>query len=293
MPHGKPRQATPLPRHVSPFPAETLDSYLRRLAQANHLSPEALRGYIAGGRRSRPVPLSQLAIFAGVPASTLQHAIAAPEGGRPRTLYIGQIPVHPHPAGPACRLCALAHGATLSQQVWCRTHPEQVICLRHRRWIRSAAATAQPCLDNQPDILQAHKQHLRLVRRLGREQVMLGFAAAEHICRQWHAHRQHDEEPRRRMRIFHGCDQPLPAHDPTIAAAAYPQAVALARLLASPYWRSLATGLPDAGEPPFALEVRKTVAPGYKWPSSRSSTDPLYRWITREHRQSLSGTAPP
>lgn len=290
MPQGKPRQATPLPRHVSPFPAETLDSYLRRLAQANHLSPEALRGYIAGGRRNRPVPLSQLAIFAGVPVSTLKHAIAAPDGGKPRTLYIGEIPVHPHPAGPACRLCALAHGAT--QPVWCRAHPEQVICLRHRRWIRSATATAQPCLDNQPDILQAHVQHLRLVRRLGREQVMLGFAAAEHICRQWHAQRQHDEELRRRMRIFHGSDQLLPAHDPTIAAAAYPQVVALARLLASPHWRSLATDPPDAGEPPLALEVRKTVAPGYKWPPSRSSTDPLYRWITREHWQSLSGTAP-
>jgi hypothetical protein len=290
MPQGKPRQATQLPRRVSPFPAETLNSYLRRLAQANRLSPEALRGYIAGGRRNQSVPVDQLAIFAGVPVSTLEHAIAGLDGDKPRTFYIGEVPVHSHATGPACRLCALAHGAT--QPIWCRTHPEQVICLRHRRWIRSAAATAQPCLDNQPDILQAHKQHLRLVRRFGREEVMLGFAAAEHICRQWHAQRQHDEQFGRRMRIFHGSDWLLPAADPTIAAAAYPQVVALARLLTSPYWRSLVTSFPDAGESLFAQEVRKTVAPEYKWPQSRSSRDPLYRWITSGHWRSFFGTAP-
>src|SRR5260370_40186943 len=137
MPHGKPRQATPLPRHVSPFPAETPGSYLRRLAQANHLSPEALRGYIAGGRRNRPVPLSQLAIFAGVPASALEHAIAAPEGGKPRMLYIGPIPEHPHPAGPACRLCARVHVATLSTPYWHRTHPYTFNYSSHHRSIRS------------------------------------------------------------------------------------------------------------------------------------------------------------
>ena len=51
----------------------------------------------------------------------------------------------------------------------------------------------QPCLDDQPSILQAHKQHLRLVRRFGREEVMIGFAFADHICRRWHEYRQHDE----------------------------------------------------------------------------------------------------
>jgi hypothetical protein len=96
-----------------------------------------------------------------VPVSTLEHAIAGLDGDKPRTFYLGEIPVHPHATGPACRLCALAHGAT--QPIWCQTHPEQIICLRHRRWIRSATVTAQPCLDNQPDILQARKQHLRLV----------------------------------------------------------------------------------------------------------------------------------
>ena len=112
---------------------------------------------------------------------------------------------------------------------------------------------------------------------------MLGFAAAEHICRQWHAQRQHDEQFGRRMRIFHGADWPLPANAPTIAAAAYPEVVALARLLTSPHWRSLVTGIPEDGDALFAREVQKTVAPEYKWPQPRSSRDPLYRWITKGH----------
>ena len=63
---------------------------------------------------------------------------------------------------------------------------------------------------------------------------MIGFAIADHICKQWHAQRQHDEGFRRRMQIFHGPDWEVPASAPTIAAAAYPQVVALARLLISP-----------------------------------------------------------
>lgn len=41
--------AEPLPRHVKPFPQETIASYLRRLAHANGLDPEAVRAYITCG----------------------------------------------------------------------------------------------------------------------------------------------------------------------------------------------------------------------------------------------------
>jgi hypothetical protein len=89
---------------------------------------------------------------------------------------------------PAVRF---ARGAI--EPIWYRQHPEQVICLRHRRWIRPGAATAQPCLDSQLDIPSGHKRHLHLIRRFEREEVMIGFAFADHIRRQWHARRQHDE----------------------------------------------------------------------------------------------------
>jgi hypothetical protein len=281
MTHGRPWLAAQLPRRVSPLPGETITSYLRRLAQANHLDPEALRSYIHGGRRQRrrPVPVDRLAIAAGVPATTLEHAIAdLDDDPGAATFYIRDVPVRLSASGPACQLCALARGAT--QTVWCRTHPEQVICLRHRRWIGSTAATTQLPLDGQPDIMQAHKQHLRLVRRFGREEVTAGFAIADHICRQWHAQHQHDDGFLRRMRIFHSPGWPLPAAHPAIAAAAYPQVVALARLMISPHWRSLAIDFADTKRALFAQEIRRTVASGYEWPQPSFSKDPLHRWIT-------------
>ena len=108
---------------------------------------------------------------------------------------------------------------------------------------------------------------------------MIGFAVAGHICQQWRQLRQHDEEFRRRMRIFHGPDWEVPAAHPTIAAAAYPQVVALARLLISPHWRSLATHSWNAEHPTFVQELHRTVAPGLDWPQPGFSKDPLHRWL--------------
>ena len=154
-------RAAPLPRPVSPYPDELLSSYLRRLSYANRLDPEALRRFAAGGSRERAVSLHRLAIISGVPAATLQRAIGDLDGAKSRTFYVRQVSVHKWMEGPVCQMCALARGA--QQAVWCRKHPEQVVCLHHRRWIGSADTT-QLALDGQPDILRAHKQHLRLVR---------------------------------------------------------------------------------------------------------------------------------
>ena len=51
----------------------------------------------------------------------------------------------------------------------------------------------------------------------------------------------------------------------TSDAATYPQSVALARLLASPYWRERILGNDWAGHDEFTAELRRTVAPGYTW----------------------------
>ena len=48
----------------------------------------------------------------------------------------------------------------------------------------------------------------------------------------------------------------MPAAHPTIAASAYPQVVALARLLISPHWRSLAVDFSDIEHSLFAREMR-------------------------------------
>jgi len=274
-----------LPRTVRPFPGETIASYISRLAHANRLDAKALRFYITGRRhRTPPFPAGRLAIVTGYPVTTLRYAIpdlsfgyGSLDGSYPNGIG---LPQHKTDDGPPCRLCVLARGITLPVRCWKR--PEDVVCLRHHRWTGPGAGTDQPDLSAQPDILQAHKQHRRLVRRFGRDAVAFEFAIADQICRRWHEHRQHDGGFRDRMLIFHGSGWQVSPASPTVAAAIYPQSVALTRLLASPYWQALsAPSRPDRQEL-FIAEVRRTVAPGYQWPQPCRPADPLDSWIT-EH----------
>jgi hypothetical protein len=143
----------------------------------------------------------------------------------------------------------------------CWKPAEKVICLRHRRWTGSDKNSLQLLLDRQPDILEAHRRHLRLVRRFGRDEATMGASIAAEICRQWHDQREHDEEFGRLLAIFHGSDWRLSPADPTVAAAIYPQVVGLTRLLISPHWRSLAVSESAHERSLFQQEMRRTVAP--------------------------------
>jgi TniQ len=269
----------PLPRQVKPFPGETTASYLRRLALANRLDAEALRYDITGSRRrSGPFPAARLSVMTSLPERTLRCAL--PDLGLARGGQAQDRPGFTPGKGdhrPACRLCVLARGIT--ETVWRWKQPENVICLRHCRWIDSWTSEDQPGLSAQPAILQAHRRHLRLIRRFGREVVALGRAYANDICQEWHSQRQHDEGFRQRMEIFHGPEWRLAPTAPTIAAAIYPQAVALTRLLTSPHWQAQARSHEPSGQGRFAREIGRTVAPGYVWPQAQRSTDPLYQWI--------------
>ncbi|WP_189316887.1 hypothetical protein [Streptomyces brasiliensis] len=68
----------PLPVRVRPRPGEAVDSYVRRLALANHLKPSYLRSYLAGppdygpGKRPRP---DRLAALAGREQGILERAL--------------------------------------------------------------------------------------------------------------------------------------------------------------------------------------------------------------------------
>jgi TniQ len=270
-----------LPRPVKPFPGEIFTSYLARLAHANRLDPGALRRYITGGGRRRPVPVDRLSVVTGLPDTTLRHAIPDLDAGPVQpAAYLNGVLVLRRAEGSPCRACLLARGITLPVRCW--KPPEKVICLRHRRWIGPAASAEQPDLTGQPDILQAHKRHLRLVRRFGRSDVAVVLGIADQICRRWVEQRQYDEGFCERMRIFRGPDWKASSADPAVAAAIYPQAVALARLLVSPYWQSLAH-LKGRGKERFLREVHTTVAPGYprRWPQRYPSADPLRLWLLK------------
>jgi hypothetical protein len=184
----------------------------------------------------------------------------------------------------ACRPCAAGQPVTR----WA-LHDE-VICYRHRRWISNDHA--QPDLTTQPEILRAHRRHRRLIRRHGRDPVMRAVRDAWRICIGWRLDGLRDPSFIRRMEIF--CspgwdDRDEPAAQ-TSDAATYPQTVALARLLASPYWRQRILGNHWAGHDGFTAELRRTVAPDYTWdyrPLTRwrhGHDDPLLEWRLHTRR---------
>ena len=167
---------------------------------------------------------------------------------------------------------------------------DDVVCSRHRRWI--SRYHEQPDLTAQPEILHAYQRHRRLIRRHGRDPVMRAFRDAQHICIGWRLNGLPDPGFDRRMEIFCGPgwddrDEWAP-HTPD--AATYPQSVALARLLASPYWRERILGTGWAGHDEFTAELRRTVAPDYTWDYRppprwrRNRDDPLLEWRLHTRR---------
>ncbi|GAA2987110.1 hypothetical protein GCM10017559_03570 [Streptosporangium longisporum] len=106
------------------------------------------------------------------------------------------------------------------------------------------------------------------------------YLKAKNICHQWIDEYSHDGGFERRLDIFHGTDWRIKRDDPTFYAAAYPEIIALTRLLASPYWQALA--FENLSYPHrFIEEVRRTVAPHYQWPLGvyRERYEPLADWI--------------
>jgi len=66
----------PLPIRVRPRPAETTDSFISRLARANHLKPSHLHGILTGPPLSFGKPhLNRLATMAGSSPEILQRAL--------------------------------------------------------------------------------------------------------------------------------------------------------------------------------------------------------------------------
>jgi TniQ len=231
-----------LPRRVQPFPDETTESYLGRVAAASNLDTEDLRRYLAREKRARSAALDipALAVLAGVSEAALRHAM--PELSSARQLAaLGSMLGRPRPRfaakGLACRSCAAIRCGGQAVTRW-QTH-ENVICQRHRLWthVQRGGTAAQLDLRDHPGILAANRLHRRLIRRLGRTTVHAAFESARLICNGWRRYSQdHRTGMDSRINALRGKDTDAHAGDPAVAAAIYRQQVALTRLLASPAW---------------------------------------------------------
>jgi hypothetical protein len=256
------QRARPLPITVTPAHNETLRSYLTGIASANHVTVDHLRRRLGSTRTSDPVPLPRLAILSGQPAGILAHAIHEitdgnrPPPGRPVTGRAGMR------RGP-CTSCAHARGH--DRKIVCWSDHHTAVCLRHARWLGDGRGpkAEQISLRAHSPIVGANRLHRRIVRRVGRDQAADAYDLAAWIVYRWHDKGVHDDDFHGHMAGFHGPSWRVSSTDPTIAAATYPQTVALTRLLASQRWRARSTVRSEPTE--FTAEVRRTVAAGYQW----------------------------
>ncbi|MGO4649702.1 hypothetical protein AB4305_32945 [Nocardia sp. 2YAB30] len=235
------RTGATLPRRVAPLPGELVSSYIRRLAEANLLNAADLHITIAGSRRVKAEPrIEVLERLSGYSEKSLRHALPELSQDREQWPLLRQ--------NPGCTLCGAVRGAARPFRLW-RRGPEDVLCRQHSRWITGGeygwAEDEQLSVAEQPEILKAHRLHLRLIRRHGRHNTTVGFNQATWILDQWRTTNAYDYYGTKgfdqRVSTFLGPDwQQLIVGSTVTVAARYPQQVALARLLVTPFWKELA-----------------------------------------------------
>ena len=159
------RPPAPLPRTVAPIQGETVNSYLHRLARANHQHVDVMRRYLRHPTGT------------GTPGTISPDRLAA-ASHHPRDLLIQRLhglgpprnpahspPLHEPTIRRACRLCMARR--TILTPVWCALPPDLVVCPRHQLWLGrdNSSHAHQHDLRTFPEILQSQRRHRRLLRR--------------------------------------------------------------------------------------------------------------------------------
>jgi hypothetical protein len=141
------------------------------------------------------------------------------------------------------------------------------VCSRHRRWVGRWSGwqgAQQFDLTPLPEVLDAHRYHVRQIRRHGMKRALHCFHEAEEILKWADRTSPHLTATRRRRarQVTHN-DDPVK----TISALGYaimlPEIVNLTALLVSPYWRALGSSRSSPDADRFIEEVRRTVWPDY------------------------------
>ena len=149
----------------------------------------------------------------------------------------------------------------------------------------------QPATPLRPElvgIIQALRRHLRLLRRYGPaatyDAVLTGFLICGHLWTD-----QSGEWPEVWQRWTRRAEVLIPPGSEStqfsaarIFAAAYPEALTLASLIASPAWRSLAAGDPAQQRQFTAAIGQRLGRPGYQ---PQDTSDPIAHWMTYDSWQ--------
>ncbi|MFC5031833.1 hypothetical protein C8250_002695 [Streptomyces sp. So13.3] len=270
-----------LPDPVPPARHEIPPSYISRLATLHGLDVNGLWLQITQpvypGAGRRVVVPGRLAALTGRSVHALAGAM--PELRDPAPNW----EMFRHQPQTGCHLCDARHPG--GQVV--RLLPHHVyVCLRHSTWI-GPPDIDHPAVDltRFPEIIDAQRRHLLLLRRYGwaatYDAVLTGLMICAHI---W--------SPDGRPTPFGSWDTWDDRIDVLIPfdrkkqdyvdystsrlfAAVYPEAVALAPLIASPFWRRLAGGT-EAEQARFLAEVAGRVTYPYS-PTDRGG-DAVAHW---------------
>ncbi|MFE9637332.1 TniQ family protein [Streptomyces sp. NPDC006463] len=245
---------------LAPVQWETTVSYLQRLASRHHLdTAELLRGlgipgpllhpectrphgpYTSIELYLNPASRSLIADFAGIPEEHLAHALPQWNGHRdkphaaPPKARLRLAPMH---AVTGCPHCTLARTG--------QTHPvpqylpdTALICQRHSTWMlgrHTLAGTRLPIehasLRRAPEILAAHRAHVRFLKRWG-PAADHALALAMNLTETWRRNAPADERiwPARARRIGDNKRARL-WYALAREAITYPETITLAQFLA-------------------------------------------------------------
>jgi hypothetical protein len=260
-----PRRA--LPRTCRPAQDETTGSYLLRLAAANRITRPDLIGYLAGrtSQSIAKVSLTALATASGQLPVVLAYALPELRPQYPdmhsMALRGRTLPAKPNVVRPACRRCAAARGAPGRIDMWYRH--EHNLCLRHLLWTGSGADDPgrQVDLAAHPDIVYAQLRHRRLICEYGQGIVRTAYHTAREIWetliyRGWGVPCALADARERSWFGHQDCPR-----DPVHHAVAYPEAITLTGLLASPQWRPFAMSASAADRDRFRAEFQRRLPP--------------------------------
>jgi hypothetical protein len=278
FPPGPVRQ---LPLTDKPFRHETIRSYLRRLTTLNHLRDNELSFYLDGtdklGRYDTrfitPATLERLASATGYSAARLRRTFPTQRRTTPAKftnslLHHNELPsshnfkIFDKPI-PACAHCAAARlpiGSLITQ--W--APQDQRICFRHSRWIGPPgfnSSQSQIDLSHAPDVIASAYQHRRLIRHYGQTTVNNSMQRSRLIIANLDHRGFISRRITDRLRVILPEATPLAAYDEdAVAAAHYPDVVAIATIITAPRWRQEFAAPSHIANPALRAFTRQIIA---------------------------------
>lgn len=284
-PHWRSGPQQRLPRTVTPFQNETIQSFLHRLAVANHISALDLDTHLAEPRQPRtrlssPRP-EWLSIASGWPPSLLAQRLRWPAAGQRTTRPM-----------PACRRCMARRGVFEPVRIHRRSHIH--VCLTHQLWIGSGAdrPESQVDLSPLPEVIKAQRRHSRLVRRHGAPATHAAYTDASHILTRWTERGDWPQHRQRRLDTYYGHTRwRVLLHGAEMRAANYPEVVTLTAILITSYWPNNAAtshtwpsqGAPNNRATHHPQRIYTEASRRLKIDYNPSSYDPLASWVDKHN----------